>query len=675
MSEESNNEHCERILVVDDTTANLQLLTNLLTEHGYTVYPASDGELAMEFVRTTLPDLVLLNTRMPVMDGFEVCRRLKEDERTRDVPVIFVSILEDERDKVRGFRAGAVDYITKPFQPEEVLARIQTHLQLRELSERLEQKVCERTEELTVANRRLQEEIAERKRVEEELRTSEVKYRIVADNTYDWEFWTDANDQYVYISPSCQRITGLPAEEFKVNPALFDSIIHPDDRQSYRNHVMETNAGPSAGSVEFRILDTDGRVRWIEHFCQPVFDETGKWLGTRGNNREVTKRKETEHLKQLTTLILAILNEAADLTEAINRILAIIRQEIEFDAVGIRLQSGEDFPYFASAGFPDDFLIAENSLVAPKREGGLCRDDDGNVCLECTCGLVLSGKIDSTNPLFTPGGSCWTNNSLPLLDLPADQDLRLNPRNLCIHKNFFSVALIPIRANHKIIGLLQLNDHKKDRLSRDMIAYFEDICTSIGLSLMKKQAEEALKTSEARFRRLAENAKDVIYRMALPDGVYEYISPAAMEQFGYAPEEFYASPDLLRKLIHRDWHAYFDTEWEKLLRGEMPPDYEYQIVHKSGKVRWMNQRNILDRDEENRIVAIEGIVTDVTERKQVEEELRELNAELEHRVTERTKELERRNHELEEMNKVFVGRELRMAELKKRISELEEKTP
>src|SRR5512137_3060730 len=153
-----------RLLVVDDTAANRQLLTNLLTEQGYIVHPASDGELALEFVRTTLPDLILLDIRMPGMDGYEVCRQLKSDERTRDIPVIFISILEDERDKVKGFREGAVDYITKPFQPEEVLARIQTHLRLRELTERLEQKVAERTEELEIANQRLQQEIEERRR-------------------------------------------------------------------------------------------------------------------------------------------------------------------------------------------------------------------------------------------------------------------------------------------------------------------------------------------------------------------------------------------------------------------------------------------------------------------------------------------------------------------------------
>src|SRR5512136_724466 len=156
-----------RILVVDDTAANRQLLTNLLTEHGYTVYPASDGELAMEFIRTTLPDLILLDIRMPGMDGYEVCRRLKADERTRSIPIIFISILEDERDKVKGFQAGAVDYITKPFQPEEVLARIGIQLRLKELTARLEQTVVERTSELHAANERLQTELAERKRADQ----------------------------------------------------------------------------------------------------------------------------------------------------------------------------------------------------------------------------------------------------------------------------------------------------------------------------------------------------------------------------------------------------------------------------------------------------------------------------------------------------------------------------
>ncbi|MBI5848840.1 MAG: PAS domain S-box protein [Nitrospirae bacterium] len=187
----------------------------------------------------------------------------------------------------------------------------------------------------------------------------------------------------------------------------------------------------------------------------------------------------------------------------------------------------------------------------------------------------------------------------------------------------------------------------------------------------RRRAEEALKKSEERFRRLAENARDVIYRMSLPDGRYEYMSPAAAELSGYAPEEFYASPQLIRKIIPPDWHGYFEEQWSGLLQGDMPPTYEFPIIHKSGEIRWINQRNILIRDEGGSIIAIEGIITDISERKRVEDELHKLNDELEQRVKERTAELQQKNAELGKMNKLFVGRELRMKELKEKIKELE----
>lgn len=173
MQKEMNTPHLGKILVVDDTTANLQLLTNLLTSQGYAVYPASDGELALEFIRSTLPELILLDIRLPGIDGFEVCRRLKADESTRSIPIIFISALEHEHDKVQGFQAGAVDYITKPFQAEEVLARVRSHLHLRELTEHLERKAAERTEELTITNQRLQQEVSERRLAEQALQKIE----------------------------------------------------------------------------------------------------------------------------------------------------------------------------------------------------------------------------------------------------------------------------------------------------------------------------------------------------------------------------------------------------------------------------------------------------------------------------------------------------------------------
>ncbi|MFQ5617083.1 MAG: response regulator [Anaerolineales bacterium] len=131
------------ILVVDDTIANLQVLVTMLDGQGYRTRPVDSGALALRAARSSPPDLILLDIMMPGMDGFEVCRRLKTDEQTRDVPVIFISALDAIEDKVRGFAAGGVDYVTKPFQVEEVLARVETHLALRNLQKRLQLQVAE----------------------------------------------------------------------------------------------------------------------------------------------------------------------------------------------------------------------------------------------------------------------------------------------------------------------------------------------------------------------------------------------------------------------------------------------------------------------------------------------------------------------------------------------------
>lgn len=137
-----------KILAVDDTPASLRLLTEILKEEGYEVRSAISGELALHAAANNPPDLVLLDIRMPGMDGYEVCRRLKADPATRDVPVIFVSAVTETDEKVLGFGLGAVDFVTKPYQYEELIARLSTHLELNRLRHHLEDLVLERTAEL-----------------------------------------------------------------------------------------------------------------------------------------------------------------------------------------------------------------------------------------------------------------------------------------------------------------------------------------------------------------------------------------------------------------------------------------------------------------------------------------------------------------------------------------------
>ena len=140
------------ILVVDDTPANLRLLAGILNGKGYKVRPVPSGELALSAAQGMPPDLILLDIMMPEMNGYEVCEKIKADERTRDIPVIFISAINDVLDKVKAFAVGGVDYITKPFQMEEVLVRVETHLAMCQLQKRLKQK----NDELTITLEQLQ---------------------------------------------------------------------------------------------------------------------------------------------------------------------------------------------------------------------------------------------------------------------------------------------------------------------------------------------------------------------------------------------------------------------------------------------------------------------------------------------------------------------------------------
>ncbi|MEG4441169.1 response regulator [Microcoleus sp. AT9_B5] len=140
-----NDKNSERsiIQIVDDNQTNLDVLFELLRNYGFKVLVALDGESAIEQIEYIHPDLILLDIMMPGIDGFETCQRLKADPSTQDIPIIFMSALSDTPDKVKGFQTGAVDYITKPFQHEEVLSRIQTHLTIRSLQKKLEEKNLE----------------------------------------------------------------------------------------------------------------------------------------------------------------------------------------------------------------------------------------------------------------------------------------------------------------------------------------------------------------------------------------------------------------------------------------------------------------------------------------------------------------------------------------------------
>ena len=163
-----NSEH-GNILVVDDTPANLQLLIGLLSKKGYTVRPIPSGKLALQGIHLDYPDLILLDIQMPDMDGYEVCKHLKADSRTQDIPVIFISALDDVFDKIKAFEVGGIDYITKPFHAEEVFSRVKTHITLYRLQKQLQEKTVDQELELQNKNLILEQIIDRLEKTNQEL--------------------------------------------------------------------------------------------------------------------------------------------------------------------------------------------------------------------------------------------------------------------------------------------------------------------------------------------------------------------------------------------------------------------------------------------------------------------------------------------------------------------------
>ena len=292
------------------------------------------------------------------------------------------------------------------------------------------------------------------------------------------------------------------------------------------------------------------------------------------------ERKRTERLQQLSYEILGILSEPLAFSAMANRILAAIKRETQCDAMGVRLRSGEDFPYFVQKGFAEDFLLLENSLLACNESGGICRDETGKPCLECACGLVLLGQTDAVNPLFTADGSVWTNNSPSLLELPADRDLRRSPRNNCIYAGYNSFALIPIRTNREIIGLLQICHKKPNQFTLEIVRLLEAICANIGSALMRLMAEDALKSSQARYRALMEQSFEALALVDIEKREVVEVNRRFTELFGYSlPED---APLTLDKYM-TDSQEHTDEIYNTILREQRVLPAEVKLYrHKNG---------------------------------------------------------------------------------------------
>ncbi|WP_437587452.1 response regulator [Sorangium sp. So ce1000] len=298
------------ILIVDDMPANLAVLVDHLESAGHQALAAEDAEAALKRASLMKPDLILLDVVMPGIDGFETCRRLKAAESTRDIPVIFMTCLGEVADKLVGFEAGGVDYITKPFEIEEVLARIRTHLSLREAQKELEaknaqlqrahseleQRVRERTDELASANAALKAENAERRRAEVALRESQRLLQAIVDNAAAVIYVKDLEGRYLMVNRRYEEVFHVAARsmvgktDYDVFPVEFADGFRAFDRQ-----VAEAG-GPL--EMEESVPHDDGLHTYTSIKC-PLLDESGRSYAVCGFSTDISDRKRTEAEREM----------------------------------------------------------------------------------------------------------------------------------------------------------------------------------------------------------------------------------------------------------------------------------------------------------------------------------------------------------------------------------------
>lgn len=260
------------ILIVEDSPESAQYLRQLLVAAGYAVRQALDGEMALLSVQTKLPDLILLDVRMPVMDGFEVCRRLKANSATTEVPVIFLSAMKEMDAVVAGFRAGAVDYVSKPYQAEEILARVKTQLELGRLRTQLEQTVQLRT-------RQLLDEIAERKQAEQLLLDKRRKLRELSSHLEDVRERERARIARELHDELGQGLTVLRIDLVRLSNRLADLSPAQAREQLQASIVMLDKIADTTRSISENLrpgmLDVLGLGPAIQHHVNTFAQNTG----------------------------------------------------------------------------------------------------------------------------------------------------------------------------------------------------------------------------------------------------------------------------------------------------------------------------------------------------------------------------------------------------------------
>ena len=576
------------ILIVDDTPANLRLLSKMLTKNGYEVRSVINGQMALMGAAAAPPDLILLDINMPDMDGYEVCQQLKADEKTQDIPVIFISALDRVLDKVKAFEAGGVDYVAKPFHYEEVLVRVENQLSIRKLQQELEKQ-----------NQRLQLEISVREQAEEEIQllltitqaineapdfdgALEVALHKVCEAT-GWNYgeaWVPTADRKaLQCSPSwyCSP-TGISEDEIAAIEGFreYSQGLTLLPGEELPGRVWNGGQPEWIADVSAQENDTFLRVQLAEE-CGL---KAGLGVPIKGNATAVAKqRKPGATLAVLVFYMLESRQEERRWVELISAVAAQLGTAIEQKQTEAELRA----------------------LFAAMTDAIFVLDAQG-------CYL----KIAPTNPglLYKPAEELIGKTLHDVLD-----------RSLA--DEFISYVWDALNSQQPVNAEYSLNIGKTEVLFAASISPLsDDSVLWVARDITdRKRAEEALRQAEEKYRSIFENAAEGIYQTTI-DGRYLSANPALARIYGYASPQ-----DMIDSLTNIATQLYVNPnrprEFAAALEGNDGTfNFESQVYRQDGSIIWISENARAVRSETGQLLLYEGIVEDITQRKLSEAALR-----------------------------------------------------
>ena len=589
----------QKILAVDDRPQNLVALRNVLSDLDVEIVEATSGNDALAATIGNDFALAILDVQMPGMDGYELATHLRSNAGTQHLPIIFLSAaMADEQQMFQGYEAGAVDYIVKPYASAILLAKVRVFLDMDRDTRALQQH-----------RDHLQELVAKRTAA---IREGERKLRAIWDNVETGVMLVDSETREILdINRKAVAMIGAPRD------AIVGIRCHQFVCPAEEQNCPVLDLGQNVDRSERVLIRADGaRVPIIKSVTAMQLDGRDVLLES---FVDITERKQAEKRQALHSQVLATLNRANEWQDLVRDLLKKVKDFAGFDAVGIRLKEGDDFPYFVQNGFAEEFVRLENHLACVQ-DGTVQVDADGRPVLQCTCGLVLSGRRPEGNPLFTANGSFWSNETAPLLELPPDQDPRHEPRNRCIHEGYKSVALVPLRSGNEVIGLLQLNDRQPDRFTLDMIHFFEEIGNSIGVAFTRMRAEAALRTSEEFSRSIIRSSVDCIKTLDL-DGRLLSMSEGGQRLLDI---------DDITEYLGQSWIDFWQADDRERVRQAVAEAANGQVggfqafcPTVTGEPKWWDVIVSPIRDAKGTVTRLLATSRDVTERRALENQLRQ----------------------------------------------------